>query len=482
MTRKRILFAAITILISSSIALVAAEQVMRYRRHSIARSDHRDHGLIAYDSRLGWVLSPNWKGRHKHHDFEVSYSTNHYGFRGNFRRKKDTVGRRYAFVGDSFTFSYVVYRVRSWGTNKWVCLLLSLVLPLLPANFVYTVTFWKDIPYTMGLILISLELTRALKQKDYYGKKRNIVIFAILIIFTMSTRYNAPYVLIFSMVTYIIILLVKKLKRESVINAVIIVFCFIIFISSTNIAKAALGDNYDDYDSSTSFYAIPLQGIIAAYNDANIEVTDEQLSKIEKYMYIDEIHNHIKEFEENERWRNFTRTRRILKREVLENDKIGLLKLYAEFFIQNPVIVIRSYFNQTAIIWQARNAGYTSHMSWSILNFEGFEQVLEDIQFEWLHEFINDELNKNQIGYRSFFWHPASMMMIMILLACVGIKKRGIKSLIFILPALFNSLGYMASIEGQCTRYTYVNYTIAIVYFIYILIEDNTKSLNNLKE
>ena len=108
MKKKRILFAAITILISSFIALVAAEQVMRYRRQSIERSDHRDRGLIAYDSRLGWVLTPNWKGRHKHHDFEVGYSTNHYGFRGNFRLKQDKVGRRYAFVGDSFTFSYGV--------------------------------------------------------------------------------------------------------------------------------------------------------------------------------------------------------------------------------------------------------------------------------------------------------------------------------------------------------------------------------------
>lgn len=107
MRRKRFFFATITILISSFIALVAAEQVLRFRRHSIERSDHRDQGLISYNSRLGWVLTPNWKGRHKHHDFEVSYSTNHYGFRGNFKLKQG-VGRRYAFVGDSFTFSYGV--------------------------------------------------------------------------------------------------------------------------------------------------------------------------------------------------------------------------------------------------------------------------------------------------------------------------------------------------------------------------------------
>lgn len=106
--KKRALFAAIIILFSLSATLAASELILRYRRHHIETSDHLDHGLTLYDRQLGWRLAPNWKGRHKHYDFDVNYSTNRYGFRGDFKAEGKRAGQSYAFVGDSFTFSFGV--------------------------------------------------------------------------------------------------------------------------------------------------------------------------------------------------------------------------------------------------------------------------------------------------------------------------------------------------------------------------------------
>jgi lysophospholipase L1-like esterase len=64
--------------------------------------------MIVYDNHLGWKLAPNWNGRHKHYDYDVSYSTNSHGFRNDFTTKRGQAGLRYAFVGDSFTFSFGV--------------------------------------------------------------------------------------------------------------------------------------------------------------------------------------------------------------------------------------------------------------------------------------------------------------------------------------------------------------------------------------
>ena len=106
--RKWILFVTIITLASLLVVLVAGEMLLRFKRRHIGSSDHLDYGMIVYDNHLGWKLAPNWNGRHKHYDFDVSYSTNSHGFRNDFNTKQGRAGLGYAFVGDSFTFSFGV--------------------------------------------------------------------------------------------------------------------------------------------------------------------------------------------------------------------------------------------------------------------------------------------------------------------------------------------------------------------------------------
>src|SRR5262249_8326325 len=53
-----------------------------------------------------WRMQRNWSGRHRHHDFDVRYTTNDRGLRGPWPEagNSPTGTRRYVFVGDSFTF------------------------------------------------------------------------------------------------------------------------------------------------------------------------------------------------------------------------------------------------------------------------------------------------------------------------------------------------------------------------------------------
>lgn len=101
---KRILFTVIIVLFATLITFIAAELILRYWRQYIEKCNVLDPGLVLYDKRLGWKLAANWKGQHKHYDFEVHYSTNRYGFRSGYEIEKEQRGSCYAFVGDSFTF------------------------------------------------------------------------------------------------------------------------------------------------------------------------------------------------------------------------------------------------------------------------------------------------------------------------------------------------------------------------------------------
>lgn len=103
--KKRILFTTITLLFGLTLSLIAAELILRYLQNHIQSSDRLDPGLMLHDRQLGWRMKPQWVGRHRHYDFDVGYTINQYGFRGDFaERNAGQSGRVTAFVGDSFTF------------------------------------------------------------------------------------------------------------------------------------------------------------------------------------------------------------------------------------------------------------------------------------------------------------------------------------------------------------------------------------------
>lgn len=102
---KRFIFIVAIFLISLFVVFTISEQILRYKRLYIKKSNSLEDGLILYDKLLGWRLADSWKGSHKHYDFDVNYSTNSYGFRADSEIQQKQTGMKYAFVGDSFTFS-----------------------------------------------------------------------------------------------------------------------------------------------------------------------------------------------------------------------------------------------------------------------------------------------------------------------------------------------------------------------------------------
>jgi hypothetical protein len=94
-----------TLVLSTAFALVLADfGVGMYSRY-LQSKDQIDPGFLVYDSEVGWRMARSWKGRHRHYDFDVEYTTNAEGLRGDWpARRAGSTARRYALLGDSFTF------------------------------------------------------------------------------------------------------------------------------------------------------------------------------------------------------------------------------------------------------------------------------------------------------------------------------------------------------------------------------------------
>ena len=95
----------LSIIVGGLFTLVLCEWVLGYYYRSIQSSNQMDAGFFRYHQKMGWELTPNWQGAHKHYDYEVEYKINSSG-----TRESGELGAPYeiAFVGDSFTFGFGV--------------------------------------------------------------------------------------------------------------------------------------------------------------------------------------------------------------------------------------------------------------------------------------------------------------------------------------------------------------------------------------
>jgi len=100
-SRRQHLLAGVTVvLVSLALSLAAAEYVLRWEAAAARAEEAMDTGLVRYDPELGWRLSPGWRGRHHHADFDVEYAVGANGQRGD----PGDAGHPVAVFGDSFTF------------------------------------------------------------------------------------------------------------------------------------------------------------------------------------------------------------------------------------------------------------------------------------------------------------------------------------------------------------------------------------------
>lgn len=165
--RKSQLFVLITVLFTITATLIAAEMMLRGWQRYLRGSEAMDSGLIRYDPHLGWALTPNWSGRHRHHDFDVAYTVNRLGFRKQPGASGPPSAGHWAVVGDSFTFGlgvdddetfvalldhrqkdgrrFVNYGVPGYSTDQAYLLIRQQVVFLKPAGILLCVYLGNDL-------------------------------------------------------------------------------------------------------------------------------------------------------------------------------------------------------------------------------------------------------------------------------------------------------------------------------------------------
>ncbi len=90
----------------------------------------------------------------------------------------------------SFTYAYVAWRFKKMGLANIYCWLIVIVLTFIPCNLIYGITVFKDVPYTMALILLAMEYIRIFTEMAYFKKISNLVFLGSIVLLVSLTRHN----------------------------------------------------------------------------------------------------------------------------------------------------------------------------------------------------------------------------------------------------------------------------------------------------
>lgn len=232
----------------------------------------------------------------------------------------------------SFSINYLYKK----NTPKPILIGLILYYALLPINGFYSITMWKDIIFSLLIVLLTIECQKLIEKKNNITIK-NSYTFIIISILTILSRNNAIYMYVILFILTVIIFRKKLLT---------ILLMFVIIFGTYFTIKGPVYNYFNIEKSSSSEYiAIPLQqiGRMAYKNIKFTKYEEKEINKLIpisrlKEVYNPEIVDPIK-FDD------------LYNKEVFEKNKGKYFTLWLNLCIKHPVVAVESYLTSTLGYW-----------------------------------------------------------------------------------------------------------------------------------
>ena len=378
----------------------------------------------------------------------------------------------------SGVYAFVISELGKMGAPRWLCWAAAVVMALLPVNALYTVTFWKDVPYSLGLLTLSVLLLKCLTG-DYYSKKKALPQMFFAALFTLFMRHNALFSVFLPLLILGIYYIAKKNKKlivkTLILGAGLIVAYFGIkaavfaAMASEKTGAEYLGDTFVNLSQSTT---IATQQVIYTEHVAGTSFTAGEKELFDKFFNREAISEHKEKFADGI-WMFYHKPLVTVNGEALAADKGGFWRYYFGLWMKFPGSMLDGYERITSINWASSGYGPVSYRGTAGFQMEGFEGCEFRPVIKGGMHYTLDRLffTYKDSSVAAFLWRPASAFILMLLCLHAAVRKRGAGALFLVLPAAFNQLTYFIVIASQDARYTYINFTVFLLVLVLALLK-----------
>ncbi|KRD83029.1 hypothetical protein ASE51_21555 [Bacillus sp. Root147] len=338
----------------------------------------------------------------------------------------------------AYTFDFFIKR----KAHPVMIGLLTAIIVIIPSFLIFSIIIWKDILYSAFLLFFTVNIAKIYLSKGAWIKSKAGFFLLLLSAFGVAFfRHNGFPVFV---LTFLLMIVLFRKNWKPLVTIFLVVFI---------LQKIVTGPVFTWLDVQPSdpneALSIPTQQI------ANIISNDGEMSKEEreyfnKVLPIElwkEKYNPYKSDPIKFTWKYYDR-------EFIFNDLGLYLKNYASIVIKNPYLATEGFLKQTALVWQI-NPFKDSYTDTYVTNiYYGNDLGLKNKVIE---PFITHTANAYLAIFKhpvfTFLWKPAFYHCVILLFSLMLVIRRGITSLIIVIPWALNTLSVLAALPAQDFRY-----------------------------
>ena len=338
------------------------------------------------------------------------------------------------------TFMVVLYNK---GIKLKFLVVFCVMLTMIPTNGIHIVTLWKDIPYSISLLWLTLLFAKIISRDQLYTKSILFIIeITLALICVYFFRQNGIVVYIFSVIALIIIFLKRNQFKPLwgiVFSLIIILMIQFPLYKALNVKSATQGSKY-----------IGLLNDIAGVYFSRGDISKETEDFLEKVVDIEEFRGTHSFYWADSQY---------YTPELHKIKSIEFIGMYIDTFLRNPVLMTNNILCRLDMYW---NITKGKRGVINVINFTGCDcgsSGLKNIRIDRRPIFLTSYINRISgftVTYNPLlviFWRFGIWIVFLFTTFLFVIKNKKFEILLLGLPILTNILSLALSSGWMDYRY-----------------------------
>lgn len=343
----------------------------------------------------------------------------------------------------ALTWGWALSEAINWKVSRTLVLIASIIFPLFPPTFLLSSTLWKDVPFGIGVLMMSV-LSSYLIRKNFTFNSIIVVgyIFSGLLVF--GTRHNGILII----VPYFLFLafIAQHRNQKKVALTILLTQCVVFVLTKTVLISALHGGGIGNH-----YKSIFGLHVLGAMQEAGVP-WDEREKEI--------VSNILPERAWKEGYRCDTVVPLFWNKDIswkyLSDNYSDINKLAFKSVLEHPLIFAKHQLCVTSMVWRI-NPLVNEFVSFTPLEITKMPEadalgLKMDSRLPVIKTYVKD-LTTNYLSLHSQWIRPAGYLLLGFFFTFILWFKYGWKTILIFSPAFLNSASWILLSGSQDYRY-----------------------------
>lgn len=353
-------------------------------------------------------------------------------------------------------WTYTCKKLRKYNSsvsNKIFQIIFTACICLIPLNFTYTITLWKDILYSYAILLSLILIFIGCKEKFYYTWGQ-IILISLSCVSIMKFRYNGVPIGIF---VFGILLILNLAKQRKIKQTSIFITSFVAFFVIMSIPHWVFSPKSSGATVNSSTFRATRVYCMGKLLNSNIELEDDERNFLNSILDIDvwresydpytglyiiynsKIDNSVLNDPDNEKKFNeiFNKYARQRKQQVIEH----FISLNSIWWSKKELCYTNTLITDNFYVSEMSNGIYDTKPIFNLGNKKLSTLTAKTLNNRQVHELL----------YRPIVY----MIISIIVIFTVMVKERKFSYIYILFPMFMNTGTYIVLMVAQDLRYFY---------------------------